>query len=98
MTPSDQLNESRNGLEHELNLINNLNMSDLQSFGFLPKETEASPKTSVQLDSSIILKGKCKNFKNCKGEGNTNRYKVLLNHRSEKYCPFEAKVNIFKEY
>jgi hypothetical protein len=45
VTPSDQLNESRNGLEHELNLINNLNMSDLQSFGFLPKETEASLKT-----------------------------------------------------
>ena len=58
----------------------------LQSFGYTPKITDQ--------EKSINLLGKCKNFNVCKGEGNSNRYTNLKNHRKEKYCPLKAKVNL----
>ena len=68
--------------------INNLNTSLLEHFGIVTKTVESNSSTSdTEQNKNNGLK--CKNFKNCKGKGNTNRYKNLSSHRKETFCPLE---------
>ena len=69
--------------------INKLNTSLLQNYGILTKRAESSSSSSENSDSESNNGLKCKNFKTCKGKGNTNRYQNLSSHRKETFCPFE---------
>ena len=65
----------------------------MQHFGILTKKVESSSSTS---DTEQNNGSKCKNYKTCKGKGNTNRYKNLSSHRKETFCPLEKNKVIQK--